>query len=513
MVFISYFIFMKVLVILGHPRKDSFCNALADAYTKGALHAGAEIRRLNLSELRFELNVTSISPEDQSVEKDIALAKEEILWADHLVFVYPVWWGTMPALLKGFLDRVFVPGFAFYELAQDDYKKLLAGRTAQLLITMDTPVWIYKLFIKAPSTHAMKVATLQFCGISPVRTLHFSPVKHVTSIEREKWLEKSYDRGLALKNGVIKSRELLWNKLLPWIKAVRLQFYPMTWVAYALGSFAARNLGYEFSWLIFWLGYLLIFLIEMATVYLNEIFDYKTDAINKSYGPFNGGSRVLVNQDISLPRMKKAVKLIIVGISIVFVLLAILSPAAFLPILILNAVLIFLAFGYTVPPIKLSYQTLGEVTVGLTHSLMVILCGFIFQGGAYTEPFPWLISIPLFFAIIPSITLSGISDHDSDKKSGKRSLAVYFGINNAAITAMSCTVMAIVSAIYLYASDLVPGAYNLFLLPAVFHGLWLMVMLNKYINQPQKPKHINQLMILSLTYLMWFALIPFFLLM
>ncbi len=513
MVFFSYLIFMNVLVILGHPRKDSFCNALADAYTKGAVQIGAEIKRLDLSDLQFNLNVTRESPESQPAEEDLVMAKEAILWADHLVFVYPVWWGTMPALLKGFLDRVFVPGFAFYELAQDDYKKLLVGKTAQLLITMDTPVWIYKLFIKAPSTHAMKVATLQFCGVSPVRTLYFSPVKHVTPEERVKWLELSYERGLALENGVIKPREQLWNNFLPWLKAVRLQFYPMTWIAYAMGAFAARNLGYDFSWLLFWVGYLLIFLIELATVYLNEIYDYKTDVINKTYGPFNGGSRVLVNGELSLPQMKKAVWLVLLCIPLVFLGLTILSPAAVLPLLILNIVLIFLAFGYTVPPIKLSYQTLGEVTVGLTHSLMVILCGFIFQGGLYTETFPWLISIPLFFAIIPSITLSGIPDHDSDKETGKKSLAVYLGRNNAAIAAISCTVIAMGSAIYLYASGLVPGAYNLFLLPAIFHGLWLIVMLSKYINQVQKPTYINQLMILSLTYLMWFALIPFFSLM
>ena len=505
--------YMKVLIILGHPRTDSFCGALATSYAAGATKAGAEIKTLALADLDFNLNVTLAEPQHQHPEADIIKAKKMISWADHLVFVYPVWWGMMPALLKGFLDRVFVPGFAFYEIAQDDYKQLLQNKTAQLIITMDTPVWIYKTFIRAPSTHAMKVATLQFCGISPVRTIHFSPVKHSTATEKEKWLAKTYNLGLALKKGVATWREILWRKMLPWVKAVRLQFYPMTWVAYAVGAFAARSLGYDFSWLIFWLGYLLIFLIELATVYLNEIFDYQTDSINKAYGPFNGGSRVLVNGDIPIQNMKRAVKLIIMAIPIIFLLLTLVSPALIGHTLLLSTILVVLAFGYTVPPLKLSYQSLGEITVGLTHSLMVILCGFIFQGGIYTNAYPWLISIPLFFSIIPSITLSGIPDHEADQLAGKHSLSVRFGKNKAAFGAIICTVMALVSSFYLYFNDLVPGAYNYLLVVSVFHALWLILELLKYINVVHKPKQINKLMLLSLTYLMWFALIPFFLLM
>lgn len=501
---------MKVLLVLGHPRKDSFCGALAAAYRKGAQTSGAEIRFLPLSDLIFDLNVTFPEPQHQEQEADLQKAQQDILWADHLVFVYPIWWGMMPALLKGFLDRVFVPGFAFYEKAEGDYQQLLSRKTAQLIITMDTPVWIYRTFIKAPGTQAMKVATLQFCGISPVRMLHFSPVKHSTAEEKEKWLQRTYNCGAALNEGIITSKEMLWRKMLPWVKAIRLQFYPMTWVAYAVGALAARQIGYDFSWLTFWLGYLLIFLIELATVYLNEIFDYQTDAINKAYGPFNGGSRVLVNGEIGMKKMKNVVRLVMLTIPVVFVLLNFSSPAAIGHNILLCTVLVILAFGYTVPPLKLSYRSLGEITVGLTHSLLVILCGFIFQGGNYTESFPWLVSIPLFFSIIPSITLSGIPDHEADQLADKHSLSVRFGKNKAAFVSIVCTVLALISSLYLYFNSLVPGVYNSILLLPVFHGAWLIFALVKYINVVQKPRQINELMILSLTYLMWFALIPFF---
>jgi 1,4-dihydroxy-2-naphthoate octaprenyltransferase len=501
---------MKVLVILAHPRRDSFCGALADAYIDGATASNAEIVFIHLAKLIFDLNVRTAEPQDQNEEEDIRKAKKLIQWAEHLVFVYPIWWGTMPALLKGFLDRVFVPGFAFYEVVQGDYKKLLTNKTAQLIVTMDTPLLIYRLFIKSPGTRAMKIATLEFCGISPVRTLHFSGLKHSTLTQREKWLEQSYVCGLKLKDGVITRGDRIWRSIVPWLKAMRLQFYPMTGVAYAIGAFAAEKLGYAFSWLTFWLGYLLIFLIELATVYINELFDYDTDSQNKHYGPFNGGSRVLVNGELSPIELKTAVYRIFVGIPIVFALLNLGSHSAILPKLLLSIILMTMAFGYTAKPLSLSYRTMGELTVGLTHSLMVILCGFIFQGGAYEIPYPWLLSIPLFFSIIPSITLAGIPDYDADLLAGKRTLSLRFGKNNAARIAIGSCMLALLTSFYLFLDNLVPGAYNLTLIFPVVHAIWLISALLKYIRLEQKPQRINKLVILALTFLMWYALIPFF---
>lgn len=153
---------------------------------------------------------------------------------------------------------------------------------------------------------------------------------------------------------------------------------------------------------------------------------------------------------------------------------------------------------------------MGELTVGLTHSVMVILCGFIFQGGEFANSFPWLLSIPLFFSIIPSITLSGIPDYEADKIAGKLTLAVRFGKNTAAQIAIGSSILALLTSLSLFFSNLVPGAYNLMLLFPVAHAVWLIAELLKYIGLEQKPIRINKLMILALTFLMWYALIPFF---
>lgn len=127
---------MKVLVILGHPRTDSLCGALAEAYRDGARSSGAEVRSLELANLEFDPHVHTPSPNQQPLEDDLDAARELVAWADHLVFVFPTWWGTMPALLKGFLDRVMTPEFAFRSCeGGTGYEGLLQGRSAQLITT------------------------------------------------------------------------------------------------------------------------------------------------------------------------------------------------------------------------------------------------------------------------------------------------------------------------------------------------------------------------------------------
>jgi putative NADPH-quinone reductase len=127
-----------VLLLVAHPRSTSLCGALADAYAEGASCADVDLQRCDLAAFRFALNVMTISPSEQFREDDIQSAMQAIAWANHLVIVFPTWWGTMPALLKGFLDRVMMPGFAFAERADGEgWERLLAGRSAHLLTTMD----------------------------------------------------------------------------------------------------------------------------------------------------------------------------------------------------------------------------------------------------------------------------------------------------------------------------------------------------------------------------------------
>lgn len=184
----------KILVVLGHPQRKSFCGALAQAYINGAKKSNAEIKELNIGDLKFDPILRDVYGDSQKFEEDLKIAQEQIKWADHLVFVYPTWWGGMPALLKGFIERVFVPGFAFIE-SNHSYQGCLGNRSAHLIVTMDSPTWFYKWFTKSPGHNLMKKAILEFCGIKPVRISDFGPVKGSTKEKREEWLAEVRRKG------------------------------------------------------------------------------------------------------------------------------------------------------------------------------------------------------------------------------------------------------------------------------------------------------------------------------
>ncbi|PWB35337.1 NADPH:quinone reductase [Pseudomonas sp. SDI] len=182
----------RTLVVLGHPSTDSFCAALTDSYVQSATAAGHEVRVLDLPRLAFDPVLHEGYREVQALEPDLLHAQQEILWAEHLVFVYPIWWGGIPALLKGFFDRILLPGFAFkYRKGSPFPDKLLKGRTAHLLVTMDTPPWYYRWVYRMPGLHQMRKTTLAFCGIKPTRTLTFGPILGSTAARRESWLAQA----------------------------------------------------------------------------------------------------------------------------------------------------------------------------------------------------------------------------------------------------------------------------------------------------------------------------------
>ncbi|WP_064119516.1 NAD(P)H-dependent oxidoreductase [Pseudomonas fluorescens] len=182
----------RILLILGHPSGTSFCAALAERYIQSAIDAGHEVRQLRLGELDFDPVLREGYQQIQVLEEALSAAQSDILWAEHLTLVYPIWWGGIPALLKGFFDRVFLPGFAFkYRKGKAFPDKLLKGRTAHLLVTMDTPPWYYRWFYHMPGLHQVRKTTLEFCGIKPLRTLTFGPVLGSSEPQRKTWLRQA----------------------------------------------------------------------------------------------------------------------------------------------------------------------------------------------------------------------------------------------------------------------------------------------------------------------------------
>ncbi|OFZ28932.1 MAG: NADPH:quinone reductase [Bdellovibrionales bacterium RIFCSPHIGHO2_01_FULL_40_29] len=186
----------RILIIQGHPDEQSFNHALHLAYKKGATRAGAEIQEIFVSQLTFNPNLRYGYRQRTDLEPCLIEAQNKIKWAEHIVLVYPVWWGSLPAILKGFFDRVFLPGFAFKKRENSLWwDKLLSGRSARVISTLDQPPWFYWLLNGSPSDKAIKRMTFDFCGIKPVRITNIGPIRLSSEKFREKWLNKIEDLG------------------------------------------------------------------------------------------------------------------------------------------------------------------------------------------------------------------------------------------------------------------------------------------------------------------------------
>lgn len=186
----------KILIINGHPNKDAFNYGITTAYKKGAENSGAEVKEIIIADLKFNPNLQFGYQKRTELEPDLTEAWEKIKWAQHLVWVHPVWWGGLPAISKGFIDRLFLPGFTFqYRENSVRWDKLLKGKTAHIITTIDQPSWYYWLVYGRPSVNQLKKATLEFCGVKPVQVTYFGVVKTATKDLRKKWLDKVEELG------------------------------------------------------------------------------------------------------------------------------------------------------------------------------------------------------------------------------------------------------------------------------------------------------------------------------
>jgi putative NADPH-quinone reductase len=188
----------KVYILLGHPNTDTLTGRIADAYEMGALQAGHEVRRQNIGEMRFDPILHKGYKVIQELEPDLKSFQQNVKWADHIVILYPNWWGTMPAILKGLLDRAWLPGFAFNFITffgfMPGWKCHLKGKSARIVILANTNPWVAR-FLFGDFTNELARATLGFSGVSPVRISIFSPSETASDAKRQKWIRKAENLG------------------------------------------------------------------------------------------------------------------------------------------------------------------------------------------------------------------------------------------------------------------------------------------------------------------------------
>jgi len=180
----------KILIINGHPKEESFSTYICETYKKGADSNQADVKILNVRDLKFEAFQTQFR--GYEAPPDILNARQQILESDHIVWVYPIWWYSMPAMLKAFIEQTFMSGFAFKYLESDKilkWDKYLKGKTATVISTMDAPPWYYKILLRNPGGRALK-ASMDFCGVKLKQYLYFGPVVLSNEEQRNKWIKK-----------------------------------------------------------------------------------------------------------------------------------------------------------------------------------------------------------------------------------------------------------------------------------------------------------------------------------
>jgi len=299
------------------------------------------------------------------------------------------------------------------------------------------------------------------------------------------------------------------GKFLAWLRITRLQFYPMTWLAYTMGAVAYSAASGKLNLVLYFLGYLILFLIELCTILANEYFDYPSDRNNANFSIFTGGTRVLVQGELSFGEVRRGIFIVLASIPVfAFLLLKVCAGVSQSTIAFLLFVGLLFGLGYTVPPLKFSYRGVGELVVAATHSMYVILCGYVFQGGVWKDPLPWLLSTPLFFAVLAGNTLAGIPDRQADLAVMKKSIAVMFGSRVAVLLAIWSVCMAFLSAIALVNLQVIrmsPFYWWLLVLP---HGLVLLCYLLRLLGSDDFDKRIDVIMALALGYIIWFGLLP-----
>lgn len=179
-----------ILIIVGNPDPETFSGKIAETYKSAADTAGFSVERINLSELSFDPILRKGYKEIQPLEPDLVSLQKKWSTADHVVVIYPNWWCTMPALLKGMFDRMFLPGFAFnFDKKTNKVIQRLKGKTARVIVTAGSQSPSMTWLKYGDYTNEIQHGILGFAGIK-ARVTVFGPTDSAKDSTREKWLGK-----------------------------------------------------------------------------------------------------------------------------------------------------------------------------------------------------------------------------------------------------------------------------------------------------------------------------------
>ncbi len=187
----------KIFIFVGNPDNESLSSSLADAYAEGAKSAGHEVRITKIADMKFDPILHRGYKVIQAYEPDLLKFQEDVKWSEHFVSIYPVWWSDMPALMKGLIDRVWMPGFAynFRKGKIPGWYRRLKGRSARVIVTSDShPFLLWFLF--GGNINNWVRGVLRFSGFAPVRKTWFSGMRGITPERVQELLNRAKKLGI-----------------------------------------------------------------------------------------------------------------------------------------------------------------------------------------------------------------------------------------------------------------------------------------------------------------------------
>ena len=180
----------RIAIVQGHPDAggNHLLNAMADAYAEAATSSEHQVRRIEVAKLDFPLLRTQVDFETGELPPALVQPRDDMRWAEHWVFLFPLWHGTMPALFKGFLEHIFRPGFAMEYREKRFPRRLLAGRSARIVVTMGMPVALYRWYFGAYGVRGFERSMLSFAGIKPIHESLYG-LTFADEKKRTRWIE------------------------------------------------------------------------------------------------------------------------------------------------------------------------------------------------------------------------------------------------------------------------------------------------------------------------------------
>lgn len=181
----------KIVIVVGNPLTGSYCEALGEAYKRGAESGGHEAKLIALADLKFDAILREGYRREQALEPDLVAAREAFVACDHVVFIFPLWCGDMPAIMKGFIERLLQPDLLKIQASGGKASwKVFKGKSARVIMTMGMPGLIYRWYFGAHALKLLKRNILQFMGIKPVRSTIYGMIEAVGDDKRKEWLRE-----------------------------------------------------------------------------------------------------------------------------------------------------------------------------------------------------------------------------------------------------------------------------------------------------------------------------------